>query len=599
MHGLAESSQAGRVGLSQLAYRGAQTLLRHLGGSGQLCIHHVIAVTPEQLRLPARLPRELRVRELTAEDVSGIEALRRASGVAYGERLRCGHRAAGAFLPASGGQRLVAFVWVVPGPARLPNSFGCAWQIPAAVAWLYDLYSDPGVLGTVPHLYQYLRQRPPVAGLRCLMGQNDFDNLRTRRAHASLGYRVKAELWTLRRGSACLHWVRWRQRPHWRWLGSGAAIPLAEFLAGEAWPAATARCGLWLQCVCGAEVALSGERFVCSHCGRELGVRRGGVADAGRAMSYWGEIPQAEMQKLLSQAEDEGWRAVVRQRLPARLAEYVASRSRAGFHEVLPLPPRARVLDVGAGWGSIAAPLARRYEVLALEGVEERARFIALRQRQDGLEQLSVVRGEIHSTPLASRQFDAVIANGVLEWSALLDTNDPPRAVQLRFLLRLRELLRPGGIIYLGIENRCGWEALRGATDHSGLPYTSLMPRWLAHRICLRRQTYRADVNSGYRTYTYTYRGYLRLFGEAGLGLRASWVSPWGYNSPGKLVPLHAAAIRFGASRWGRRAWLRHWTAQPWIWRWLGSDFVFLLQAVEEIALTPKPQDRQPERAHA
>ncbi|MGH9476735.1 MAG: class I SAM-dependent methyltransferase [Terriglobales bacterium] len=589
---MAQAPGSGRA--VQFAYRVGQRLLQRAGRCG-LRIHYVIALAPERLRLPPRLPRGLHTRMLEAGDAAALQGLRPPVGMAYGERFCQGHRCVGAFRPGAGGERLVAFVWLVRGPRRLPASFGCGWQIGASMAWLYDLYSDPGVLGAVPPLYAHLQQHLPGTGVRLLLGQTDFENLRSRLTHLSLGFEVLASLWSVRVGPWWAHFShcaalssvavpRRSGARRWRWHGPGAAIPLPLLAARAGWAGGQGCAPGWrLQCPCGEEVELAGEAFVCPACGRVLGRRQGGVLEVGEPTPYWGEVSQSEMQALLRQAENEGWRAAVRQRLSPSLQAYVAAAARADFHELLPIAAGARVLDVGAGWGSIAAPLARHYEVLALEGVAERAQFIARRAREEGLDRLQVVCGNLYSARLLPRQFDAIVANGVLEWSALLDLDAPPRSVQLDFLTQLREQLRPRGCIYLAIENRCGWAALRGGLDHSGLPYTSLLPRWVAHRVCRRR--YRAEGNFGYRTYTYTYRGYRRLFDEAGLRVAGCWISPGGYNWPSKLVPLHTGAIRFGRGQRTRSWWRRRLlglAARAWVVRWLASDFLFLLRPAGE-----------------
>lgn len=607
--------------VAPLLYRGLQRLLHRLPGGCDVRIHSVVALQPEQLRLPPRLPREIAVRWLTPADEPSLQQLRPAVGVPYRERFQIGHRCIGAFLRESDASRLIAFLWVLRGPARMPASFGCAWDLSATLAWLYDLYSSSGVVGAMPHLYQFLRQNPPGPHLTHWMGQHDLGNQRSRMAHLSLGFSARAQLWSLRCGR-WLHISRAARSPHWRLHPQAAAIPLALFVAADPVspaerqargaaqprqaphqsmdpPAAPAE--LQLQCGCGSEVSFREGAAVCGACGRRLGSERDGFFELGAALPYWGELPQSDMQSLLQQAEGSGWRAAVRDRLPPRLADYVTGRARAAFRELLPVREGARLLSVGAGWGSIAAPLAGHYDVVALEGVCERARFIALRRDQDQLSHLTVIRGKMQQACLAPRQFDAIIANGVLEWSALEDLHDPPRQVQLRFLVRLRELLRPGGFIYVGIENRFGWPTLRGSIDHSGRRYTSVMPRFLAHQLCLRGRGFRAAGNAGYRTYTYSYRGYRRLFAEAGLQIEASWVSPGGYNCPTRLVPLHPDAIRFASRRretpWPR-AWLKAGAAQVWIWRWFGSDFAFLLRATAAVSrLSEEGSERIP--AHA
>jgi len=621
----------------------------------------VIAVPPWRLELPSRLPHELRVRELTSGDLEPLTRLRPANGYGYDQRLAAAHRALGAFLD----ERLVAFVWIRRGPALLPASFGCVWQLTAPMAWIYDLYSDPGVLGAIPHLYAYLRQHPPGEQCELLVGQTEYDNWASRRAHRRLGYEVRAALWSVKLGGWHLHLSRQlgsatpradaradaRRRPadprvssgvgqsrpahkqpegatqgkvashprsswerRWRRHGRQALVPLHLFTAGmgtaapggevqgagapESEPAAG---GFRLQCECGrgvrvgARVGADDERFVCA-CGRCLGVRRSGVAAIGASTPYWGELPQPQMQAMLEESARIGWRRAADALLPQTLRDYIADPVRAAFQDVLPLPATARVLDVGAGWGGIAATLARHYEVVALEGVAERARFIDLRRQQENLTRLTVIQGDLHKVPLGLRQFDLIVVNGVLEWVALQDHSASPPAVQLVFMHRLRELLAPGGCIYLAIENRYGLAELRGALDHSGLPYTSLMPRFVARWICARSGSYRSHFNTGYRTYTYSHRGYARLFEQVGLSIENTWIATAGYNHPSKLVPLEPAAIRFASRtrprsadapasicqqiRQQMRQQVHAWMAREWIWRWIGSDFAFLLTPV-------------------
>lgn len=576
-----------QVGLRQWLYRVVQSLLRRSGAGRwvEWRLHQIIGIRPQDLRLPPRLARGLEVREAGAADLVAMRQLRAPAGTEYGARLAQSHRAIAAWL----GGRMVAFVWVVRGPARLPTSFGNWWQMNGGMAWLYDLYSHPEVLGAVPHLYAWLAEHPPGPGVRFFVGQTDYENRRSWLAHRSLGYQTWAQLWTWR----CGGWRRQMSRRltrgagalRWHWHGPNSPIALPRLAPPvEAQVAAYKKLDdLELQCGCGRQLATREEEIVCV-CGRRLGSNQGGVLCLGEAVPYWGEIPEMEMQALLADAGQRGWRTAAREHLSRGLYQYVCGEERAAFDDLLPLAAGARVLDIGAGWGSIAAPLARRYAVVAVEGVEERARFLELRRQQDGLTHLRVVRGELQNVPLALGQFDAIIANGVLEWAALLDAPVSPEQVQWRFLDRLRELLAPGGCIYLAIENRFGWPVLRGSADHSGLPYTSLLPRPLARWVCAHSHAYRSQFNVGYRTYTYSYGGYRKLFRRAGLEVEQSWVCTQGYNHPEKMVPLDRAAIRFSTCRrpQGRlRRLARRLEAQPWVWRSVGSDFAFLLRAGE------------------
>jgi len=301
-------------------------------------------------------------------------------------------------------------------------------------------------------------------------------------------------------------------------------------------------------------------------------------------------MPQPQMQRMLEAAALD-WRRAIAEYAPEELQDYVPHPHRAAFQDILPAGPQSRILDVGAGLGAIAATLAERHWVVALEGVRERALFIALRQQQQRLERLLVINADVRRVDFLPGQFDVILLNGVLEWAGVWDHQRSPTAMQLELLRRLRGWLAPGGLLYIGIENRFSWHEFRGAVDHSGLPYTSLLPRPVARLVCRHAQHYRAAVNTGYRTYTYSHRGYQRLFERAGLALRSTHISIHGYNQPVELVPLLAEAIYFQvrsralpSDQWRLRLrqYLKLALAREWFWRWFGGDFVFLLGAAVE-----------------
>jgi 2-polyprenyl-3-methyl-5-hydroxy-6-metoxy-1,4-benzoquinol methylase len=516
-------------------------------------VHEIVTAPPWRLRLPPRPARGLAVEELASGHGSHLERLRAPVGAPYAQRFEAGHRCIGAWLDG----RLVAFVWLRPGPARLPSMLGCTWQLPAAGAWVYDIYSDPHVLGAVPHLYVYLRQHRLSEAVRVLIGETELDNYRSRRAHRSLGYEVAALHWSVRIGKLRFHLSRGLMGRGWHVHRGDALLPLhaltAEFEGtGEAPRDGSVR----LQCACGRPVDANEERFTCE-CGRVLGTRRHGMMALRARRLRPGELSAETMERLLAQTQARGWRAAAKENLPETMLEYVGSPHRAAFHDLLPLAPGARVLEVGANWGGVAAALAGHYRVVALEDVDERARFLALRKAEDGLD-LDIIHGDLDAPAVAAGQFDAVIATGVLDWVGG-EPGRSPRQSQVALLCRWREWLARGGVIYVATENRFGQERRRRAAWHRGVGEKQAMVRA--------------------RKRTYSYRGYRRLFADAGLRIAAAWISPGGYDCPDRLVPIHRAAIRYAHSAGAATppSWARTAGERAWLWRWLGSDFVFLL----------------------
>lgn len=255
---------------------------------------------------------------------------------------------------------------------------------------------------------------------------------------------------------------------------------------------------------------------------------------------YFGEVSQTAMQKLVKAAEEGNWLLASEEMFKdtdTGMYQYIADLNRASWIPILPIGPESTVLDVGAGLGVLTHALALQFEkVVSVEPITERVNFTRVRLEQEGLKHVDLVQTTLDSLPFFDRTFDAIILNGILEWVGEWRVDESPRAAQVSTLIALRRLLKPGGLMLIGIENRIGWDQFLGRVDHPGTRFTSLMPRWMASLYVkmTRPAFYRTvmDSTQGYRTYTYSPRGYVKLLNEAGF----SWVDLWwprqGYNLP-------------------------------------------------------------------
>ena len=315
-----------------------------------------------------------------------------------------------------------------------------------------------------------------------------------------------------------------------------------------------------------------------------------GVSSFNDPNYYWGEISREAMERANCIAREKGWREAVDETVEKKtVREYICDPRRADFQYIWDLPRNSRILDIGAGWGAIASALAPNFEtVVAVEGVLLRARFIDARVKQLGLNSVKVICADFLRLPLAPGQFDAVVLNGVLEWIGLASSEGDPRDLQLQFLRRVHELLKPSGFTCVGIENRVGWSVFRGGEDHSGLPYTSLMPRRMAAAWCnWKGRGYRSDANRGYRAYTYSLPGYRTLFREAGFTSVTPYHAWDGYNKPTVLLPLeNRAALRQFVERLGlqesaksrvKRAIMKAAIGSG-LWAQMASEYIFLVR---------------------
>jgi len=293
---------------------------------------------------------------------------------------------------------------------------------------------------------------------------------------------------------------------------------------------------------CGSHLDAGSDHLACAACRNRFRVADG-VPHFVDEFPYWGEIPQDRMQEILGRIESANWQAALLEHsdpVVRRASGMILNLERANWHCLLDLPPSTRALDMGAGTGTTSHALARDYrEVVAIEPVLERVQFMQRRFEQEGLNNVRVIRSSLWSIPYPADSFDLVAMNGVLEWVASGLEGDPEQ-LQLRALENVRRLLRPGGYLYVGIENRLSWGHFLGWPDpHCGLPWAPILPRPLAHWYA------RKKGQDGYRNYLYSSRGYRKLLGKAGFREMELYIAIPSYNHPRVMIPLHGSLYSY------------------------------------------------------
>lgn len=121
---------------------------------------------------------------------------------------------------------------------------------------------------------------------------------------------------------------------------------------------------------------------------------------------------------------------------------------------------RGDVLEIGAGCGAISRFLGENGgNILALEGSQRRASIAASRTRD--LKNVQVV-AERFDCFKPDRQFDAITLIGVLEYATMFGDGDHP---EKDLLIQIRKLLKPGGFLFIAIENKLGLKYFAGAPE--------------------------------------------------------------------------------------------------------------------------------------
>lgn len=311
---------------------------------------------------------------------------------------------------------------------------------------------------------------------------------------------------------------------------------------------------------CGSdECAFASDAVTCSRCGSTYPIRDGVpyFLDTDR---YWCNVPRQEMQAIVEEVRAHGFREGLQSRVAPYLHAAILPPGRADTRFFLPLGPSSRVLDLGCMWGGLTVALADSCEsIVGADQTLETLQLARHRARQEGRGNVFFLGGDAGRVPLRENTFDIVIMNGVLEWIGVEEEyvvqeqwgkrsrtgaarccSASPRQLQLTALREALRVLKPGGTLCVAIENRVRTGYFLGAPDdHTGLRYSSLLPRSLATVYT------RLAIGQPYRTYTYTARGLRKLLRTAGF-VDQTWFTAFPtYEVPRTVLPLDSRLLRY------------------------------------------------------
>ncbi len=285
-------------------------------------------------------------------------------------------------------------------------------------------------------------------------------------------------------------------------------------------------------------------RFRCR--GRDCTLLRGATLSADVAGVYR-DIAEDVLCGIIKRIEAGApWREVVADCFAEKhpwLHQIVTAPNRDLFLRQQPPPPQSRILDIGAGWGQIALPLARDGYVCALEPTPERLAFIRVVARQEGLDhRMWFVQANASDVEFTGT-FDLVTCIGVLEWVPKFSPHRDPFEAQREFLTTIRDALAPEGKLVIGIENRLGLKYLLGAPDdHLGHAGIAVYDHGLA------TQKWRAATGEPLRSLTHTRAELDSLLAETGFSRRAFYCAFPDYKIPETILPWGEPTNAFLAS---------------------------------------------------
>jgi len=252
---------------------------------------------------------------------------------------------------------------------------------------------------------------------------------------------------------------------------------------------------------------------------------------------YWGKSKENVLLEAINVIDSDGW-SKFNDRFSKKF-DYSLDESLADWHFNIPINKDFVVLDIGAGLGRHSIPLSQfAKKVVSVDNSISRMRFLKRFIKNRNINNISVCVADIFDLPFKENSFDLIVLNGVVEWIGKTKFFKDHRQAQIVALQSCYRLLKNGGYLYIGIENRFALSYLRG-TDHSGLRFTSYMPRFVADIYC------RLRGRGPYDTYTYNKGGYLKLLKESGFQQdNISFFLPYpGYNCPKIVIPYEKLNI--------------------------------------------------------
>jgi 2-polyprenyl-3-methyl-5-hydroxy-6-metoxy-1,4-benzoquinol methylase len=196
-----------------------------------------------------------------------------------------------------------------------------------------------------------------------------------------------------------------------------------------------------------------------------------------------GDEVEERLLKVISEASDI---SVLSRELRSHCSDwpslYHLSGSRANVLRPVSHLFSGQILEIGAGCGAITRYLGELgHKVVALEGSLRRAAIARARTRD--LTNVTVVSDKF-SDFQCDGKFDVITLIGVFEYAALFTPGGNPGVAMLQ---KVKQLLKPHGLLVIAIENKLGLKYFAGADeDHVGRPMFGIEDRY---------------TNNGVRTY--------------------------------------------------------------------------------------------------
>lgn len=149
---------------------------------------------------------------------------------------------------------------------------------------------------------------------------------------------------------------------------------------------------------------------------------------------------------------------------------YHLTRQRENIVVPMKIRPEDEVLEVGAGMGAVTGALARRCKQVDCIELSKRRSLVNAWRHQD-MDNIQIIVGNFQDVRI-EKKYDVITLIGVLEYAYHYVDSETPYE---DFVRKMAECLKPGGRMYIAIENKLGLKYFAGYhEDHLGKPYVGL-----------------------------------------------------------------------------------------------------------------------------
>lgn len=270
---------------------------------------------------------------------------------------------------------------------------------------------------------------------------------------------------------------------------------------------------------CGNKINILKTEWTCSVCANRWPIDSDGVLRMTQD-DYSFSADRREMEDLLAELRTipAGSLEIEKERLEKRYKDfdydYCLNPWRADWTYLGNFSNKT-IMDLGCGYGGVSIPVAGRQprSQISVDLTLERVKFLSIVAKKRGVKGIIPVHGNALHIPVSPGSIDSVMMVGLLEYAAGFyhDKNIPAGERQVNFLKNVRSILSDLGEVWVGIENQLSPIHFFGRTYHGEIPFTPLLPKWLANLIHLKVR------KKPYETLLWTRQGYRRLFHAAGL----------------------------------------------------------------------------------